>query len=105
MTAFAAATSQLFRDPNLSVAAVFYVGGADVPQAVRVIRRRPDEVASFGATRASVETMVIDARVADLPLITRGDVFVIAGESWKVSATPQRDRERLVWRVELNPVP
>lgn len=104
MTAFDAATAMLFRDPNLSVAAAFLVGGVGEPQAVRVIRRRPDEAASFGNTRALVETMVIDVRTSDLPLIVKNDVFVIAGDLWKVSAAPQRDRERLVWRVELNPV-
>lgn len=104
MTAFAAATALLFGDPNLSVAATFLQGGAGLPAQLRVIRRRPDESAAFGATRGVVETMVIDARVADLPQIDRGDVFVINGEPWKVSATPLRDRERLVWRIELNPV-
>lgn len=104
MNAFAAATNILFGNPNLSVAAVFSAGGAGAAQPVRVIRRRPDEPAAFGATRAVVQTMVIDARVADLPLVTRGDVFTIDGDDWKVSATPLRDRERLVWRIELNPV-
>jgi hypothetical protein len=105
MTAFAAATSLLFRDPNLSVAAAFAPEGVGEPQPVRVIRRRPDEAASFGATRAAVPTMVIDARVSDLPVVARGDVFIIEAETWKVAATPLRDRERLVWRIELNLVP
>lgn len=104
MTAFAAATRALFLDPSLSVAAVFTPAGAGAPVPVRVIRRRPDEAASFGSTRAVVQSVIIDVRVADLPLIERNDRFAIAGEDWKVSAAPQRDRERLVWRVELNPV-
>lgn len=104
MTAFDAATRLLFGDPNLSVAATYTAGGTGTPEAVRVIRRRPDEVAGFGATRAAVETQIIDARVADLPLVLRDDVFVIDGTAWRVSAAPLRDRERLVWRIELNPV-
>jgi hypothetical protein len=104
MTAFAAATALLFRDPNLSVAASFSAGGTAPAIAVRVIRRRPDEVASFGASRAAVPSLVIDARVADLPVVARGDVFTILGDDWKVAAAPLRDREQLVWRVELNPV-
>jgi hypothetical protein len=102
MTAFAAATSLLFRDPNLSVAAAFSAGGMADPMPVRVIRRRPDEVASFGSTRGVVETLSIDARVADLPSVEKGDLFLIEAETWKVAATPLRDRERLVWRIELN---
>jgi hypothetical protein len=103
MTAFSAATSILFRDPNLSVAAEFRPGGAWPAQPVRVIRRRPDEVAAFGATRATVPTMVIDARVADLPMVQRGDLFRIADEDWKVMAAPLREREGLTWRIELGP--
>lgn len=103
MTAFAAATALLFNDPNLAVAAVYSANGGGPPVPVRVIRRRPDEAASFGATRAVVQTLVIDARVASLPLVERGDRFIIAGEEWVVSAAPMRDREHLVWRIELNP--
>ena len=101
MTAFSVATAILFRDPNLSVAAEFLAGGFWPVQPVRVIRRRPDEAAAFGSSRAAVPTMVIDARVADLPAVARGDVFRIAGDDWKVSAAPLRDRENLTWRIEL----
>jgi hypothetical protein len=104
MTAFAAATAVLFQDPNLSVAAAFFAGGTGPGQPVRVIRRRPDQEASFGASRAAVPTLVIDARIADLPLVTRGDTFQIADEVLRVSATPLRDRELLTWRIELMPV-
>lgn len=104
MTAFSAATAQLFQDPNLSVAAEFLADGTGPGQPVRVIRRRPDQEASFGSSRAAVPTLVIDARTADLPLIARGDVFRIDGESLKVQAAPLKDREGLVWRVELCPV-
>jgi hypothetical protein len=104
MTAFAAATAILFRDPNLSVAAEFFAGGAGPGQPVRVIRRRPDEIANFGSSRAAVPTLVIDARTSDLPLVERGDVFQIAGDAWKVQAAPLKDREGLTWRIELAPV-
>jgi len=104
MNAFSAATAVLFQDPNLSVAAEYFAEGIGAGQPVRIIRRRPDEVANFGASRSAVPTQVIDARVADLPRVTRGDTFRINAEDWKVSAAPLRDREHLTWRIELVPV-
>ena len=104
MTAFDVATRLLFGDPNLSVAASFVAAGAGAAVPVRVIRKRPDEVAAFGASRAVVQTLMIDVRTADLPLVERGDLFVIEGAAWTVTEAPRRDRENLVWHISLNPV-
>lgn len=91
----------LFGDPNLSVAASYSALGVGPAQALRVMRRRPDEVATFGSSRAMVDTQMIDVRIADVAEVRRGDVFIIGGTSWAVTAQPMRDSERLIWRCEL----
>jgi hypothetical protein len=91
----------LFGDPNLSVAASYSALGVGPAQSLRIMRRRPDEVASFGSSRNVVDTQVIDVRVADVAEVERGDVFTIDGIGWRVTGQPMRDRERLIWRCEL----
>ncbi|WP_430463619.1 head-tail joining protein [Tabrizicola sp.] len=103
MTAFAAAVDLLFADPDLSTPALYQQSGIGVERAVRVMRRNPDRMVEFGAARLVSDSVVLDVRVSDCPELAAGDRFEIAGEISVVQGSPRRDRERLVWTVELLP--
>ena len=103
MTAFAIATDLLFADPNLSTLALYQQSGIGVERTVRVMRRNPDRMIEFGAARLVSDSMVLDVRVSDCPELAAGDRFEIAGEIFTIQGAPQRDRERLIWTVELLP--
>jgi hypothetical protein len=109
MSAFAAAIDALFADGNIGRDAVYITdGGAPAP--VRAILRRPDDVTGFGDARLWSETTRIDLRVAEVPAPRPGDRIEIpgsgpgqAGEAFLIQGEPVRDRERLVWTVDLRP--
>ena len=103
MTAFAIATDLFFADPNLSTPALYQQSDVGVERGVRVMRRNPDRLVEFGAARLVSDSVVLDVRVSDCPELAAGDRFEIAGEIFTVQGAPQRDRERLVWTVELLP--
>lgn len=105
MTAFATAAAVLFRDPNLSVAVLWGPGGIAPAVAMRGIRRRPDDVGGFGASRPVVETFMLDLPAADASAVERGDAITVGGTLYRVAAAPRTDRERLVVTVELVFVP
>lgn len=98
MDAFSAAMDAIFADRNMAADA-WYHGDAD-PRIVRVIRRRPDAVESFGAGQFITDTVLLDVRIADVPELRVGHVFVLDSEEYEVRAEPQRDTRRLVWQVE-----
>lgn len=81
--------------------AAFRAAGTGPPVALRVMIRTPDEVANFGSSRIVTETLLVDAQVADLAAVARGDTLTIGGTVWTVLAAPTRDRERLLWHIEL----
>lgn len=103
MTAFAIATDLLFADPNLSTPALYQHAGVGVERGIRVMRRNPDRMVEFGAARLVSDSVVLDVRISDCPDLAAGDRFEIAGEIFTVQGAPQRDRERLIWTVELLP--
>ena len=103
MTAFAIATDLLFADPNLSTPALYQQSGIGVERAIRVMRRNPDRMVEFGAARLVSDSVVLDVRVSDCPELAAEDRFELAGETFVVQGAPQRDRERLVWTVDLLP--
>jgi hypothetical protein len=49
------------------------------------------------------ETTRIDLRVADAPNPRPGDRIEIDGDAFLIQGEPVRDRERLVWTVDLRP--
>ena len=102
-TAFADALGVLFADPNLSTTALYQQAGVGVERAVCVMRRNPDRMVEFGAARLVSDSLVLDVRVSDCPELAAGDRFEIGGEIFIVQGAPQRDRERLIWTVELQP--
>jgi hypothetical protein len=102
MTAFAAIVDRLFADPNLGLTAVYApADGAPIP--VRIIARRADEVTVISDARLWSETTRIDLRVGEVQSPRPGDRVEIAGETFVVQGEPLRDRERLVWTLDLRP--
>lgn len=103
MSAFAAAVGVLFADPNIGRDAV-YIADGGAPVLVRVVARRADVVADFGDARLWSETTRIDVRVADVPTPRPGDRIEIDGNAFLIQGEPVRDRDRIVWTVDLRPV-
>jgi hypothetical protein len=102
MSAFAAALGALFADPNISRDAD-YVADGDAPVLVRVVARRADAITDFGDARLWSETTRIDLRVAEVPNPRPGDRIEIDGDAFLMQGEPARDRERLIWTVDLRP--
>jgi hypothetical protein len=101
MSAFATALDLLFADPNLSTPALYLHMGVGPGVNIRVMGRSPDRMVEFAAARLVSDSVVVDVRVSDCPELAAGDRFEIAEEIFVVQGTPIRDRERLVWTVDL----
>ena len=102
MSAFAAAMDAIFQDANMAAEATWTPrGGAPLP--VRVIRKAPDEVVTFGAARILSETTLVDVRVSDMASPKPGDAIIIGPDTFTIQGEPKRDRERLIWTLELIP--
>ena len=102
MTVFAAALDALFVDAHLARDVVYTAEGG-VPSLVRAILKRPDDVTGFGEARLWSETTRLDLRVAEVPAPRPGDRIEIDDEAFLIQCEPVRDRERLVWTVDLRP--
>ncbi len=100
MSAFAAAVGALFADPNMGRDALYIVDGG-APVLVRVVARRADAVTDFGDARLWSETTRVDLRAAEVPAPRPGDRIEIDGDDFVIKGEPVRDRERLVWTVDL----
>jgi hypothetical protein len=102
MTAFAAALDALFADDNIARDAVYIEeGGTPVP--VRAVMRRSDDITGFGEARLWSETTRLDLRVAEVANPRPGDRIEIDGETFVIQGEPIRDRERLVWTLDVRP--
>ncbi|OJG00686.1 hypothetical protein AX761_24380 [Rhizobium sp. 58] len=102
MSAFSAAVGALFADGNIGRDAV-YIADGGAPVLVRLIARRADDVTEFGDARLWSETTRVDLQVAEVPNPHPGDRIEIDGEAFLIQGEPVRDRERLVWTVDLRP--
>jgi hypothetical protein len=102
MSAFAAAVGVLFADPNIGRDAIYTPEGG-APVMVRVVARRADTITDFGDARLWSETTRIDLRVAEVANLRPGDRIEIDGDAFLIQGEPVRDRERLVWTVDLRP--
>ena len=102
MTAFAGLVDRLFADPNLGRDAIYEPADGE-PVSVRVVARRADAVTEFGGARLWSETTRLDVRVAEVADPRPGDRIVLDGEAFVVQGEPVRDRERLVWTLEVRP--
>jgi len=102
MSAFAAAVDAIFQDANMAADATWTPqGGAPLP--VRVIRKAPDELTTFGAARILSDTTLVDVRVSEIPAPKPGDTIIIGTDTFTIQGEPKRDRERLIWTLELVP--
>jgi hypothetical protein len=102
MTAFDAIVDALFADPNIGRDAV-YTSDGGAPELVRLVPRQADAITDFGDARLWSEITRIDLRVAEVPAPRPGDRIEIDGEAFLIQGEPVRDRERLVWTVDLRP--
>lgn len=102
MTAVETALEALFADGNIGRDAV-YVADGGTARLVRAVMRRADAITDFGDARLWSETTRIDLRVAEVPAPRPGDRIEIDGEAFLIQGEPVRDRERLVWTVDLRP--
>jgi len=100
--AFETALELLFADPNLG-RDVVYIPDGGAPVSVRVVTRRADAVTDFGDARLWSETTRVDLRVAEVPAPRPGDRIEIDGDAFLIQGEPARDRERLIWTVDLRP--
>lgn len=100
MNAFADAMDDLYADPNISADAVYFPGGEEPGQPVRVIKRAPDRFANFGDGRFVAPAILVDVRVSEVAVLSRGDTFEIGAELFEVLSDPVRDSARLVWAAE-----
>ena len=102
MSAFAAAVDALFADPNLARAATYEPADGDAFP-VRVIARRADAITDFGEARLWSETTRFDVRVAVVANPRPGDRIILDGETFAVQGEPVRDREQLIWMLDVRP--
>jgi len=102
MSALADALGVLFADAHIA-RDVLYTAEGGAPSLVRAILRRPDDVTGFGDARIWSETTRIDLRAAEVANPRPGDRIEIDGEAFLIQGEPVRDRERLVWTVDLRP--
>ena len=105
VAATAKCCTQPFRYANTSMAAgaLWISASTSEERPIRVIRRAPDRINEFGAGRFVSDTMMVDVRVSDLPDPRPGDLIVIGTDSFTIQGEPVRDRERLIWTVDLRP--
>ncbi|MBC9248328.1 hypothetical protein H4P12_16795 [Paracoccus sp. 11-3] len=103
MTAFAAALDRIFAHPDMGTPAVWIAAGTSEERPIRLIRRAPDRITEFGSARILSDTLTADIRVSDLPDPRPGDLIVIGADSYAIQGEPLRDRDRLIWTVELVP--
>jgi hypothetical protein len=102
MNALEMALEALFSDPNLGRDALWRAGGMGDGTAVRVIRKRPDQVVGFGDSRAVLPTVLIDVRQSEVSGPAAGDTVEIEAETFAIIATPVSDTERLIWTCEAS---
>jgi hypothetical protein len=102
MSGLKAAVGALFDDPNIGRDAV-YIAEGGAPVLVRVVARRADAITDFGDARLWSETTRIDLRVTEVPAPRPGDRIEIDSDAFLIQGEPFRDRERLVWTVDLRP--
>lgn len=101
MNVFAAAVDRIYTNPSMAVAALWISATTSEERTIRVIRRAPDRITEFGAGRFVSDTVMVDVRLSDLPDCRSGDLIVIGTDSITIQGEPVRDRERLIWSLDL----
>ncbi|MCW3784237.1 head-tail joining protein [Defluviimonas salinarum] len=103
MSVLKAAIERIFTHAALAEPALWISASTSEERPIRIITRAPDRVTDFGAGRFVSDTTVVDVRVGDLPSPRPGDLIVIGTESFLIQGEPLRDRERLIWTLDLRP--
>ena len=103
MNVFAAALDRIYANPSMAAAAVWISATTSEERPIRVVSRAADRITEFGAGRFVSDTMMVDVRVSDLPDPRTGDLIVIEAHSFTIQGEPVRDRERLIWSLDLRP--
>ena len=103
MNVLAAALDQIYANPSMAAAAVWISATTSEDRPIRVIRRAADRITEFGAGRFVSDTTMVDVRVSDLPDPRPGDLIVIGVDSFTIQGEPVRDREHLIWALDLRP--
>jgi len=103
MNAFAPAIDAMFLDPIMAEDAEYVSRGFHPPVTIRIIRRMPDGLTDFGTSRLVQPAVVCDVRVSDVPTPAKTDQLTFGGVTYEVQAAPMRDREGLVWSLDLRP--
>lgn len=105
MQAFRDAIRVIFADENMTVPAIWRPKGQQRGKELRAFRRSPDALSRFGESALVSEQTVMDVRVEDAPTIAQGDLIIAAGEWFLVQSEPIRERQRLVWTLDLRQIP
>jgi hypothetical protein len=103
MNVFVAAMDRIYANSSMAATAVWISATTSEERPIRVILRAPDRITDFGAGRFASDTMMVDVRVSDLPDPRPGDLIVIGADSFTIQGEPVRDRERLIWSLDLRP--
>jgi hypothetical protein len=86
--------------------ALFQPAG-DVP-AVRpmvAIWRRPLQGDAFSEQKFVQERVTAEIRLSELPAVAEGDQLRLGGNWYTISAAPETEPERKIWRLQLTPSP
>lgn len=100
MNAFAAANDLLFEDDNLGLDALWRAGGSGAGVSLRIVRSEPDRAIDWRETRLNVATVLIDVRMSEIEVLSRGDTFDVGGAVYVVTGDPRRDDLQLTWQAE-----
>lgn len=103
MSVFAAALDRIFTHAAMAAPALWISATTSEERPIRVMTRAPDHITEFGVGRFVSDTMVVDVRLSDLPAPRPGDLIVIGADSFMIQGEPIRDRERLIWTLDLRP--
>lgn len=103
MSVFSAAIDAIFADPNMAADAVWKESGVGAGLPCRLILKRPDELTDFGGAQLVSSTVLADVRVSEIADPRPGDWIEIGSDRYEIQGKPRRDRERLVWQLELLP--
>lgn len=103
MTVFSAAIDAIFRDPNMAADVSYTAIGTGATTTVRAVRISPDESFDLGGARVSTATSLFDIRVSEVAQPVAGDTITVGEEEFTVQGIPERDAQRLVWRLDTRP--
>ena len=102
MDAVAMALDALFADGNIASEAVYTPEGG-APVLVQWSRAARTTSPASARRASGRKPRALDLRVAEVANPRPGDRLEIEGEAFLIQGEPVRDRERLVWTVDLRP--